>query len=37
MNNAREKGADYVVVGRSILGAEDPLEDIKTLSKGGKS
>ena len=37
MNNAREKGADYVVVGRSILGAEDPLEAIKALSKGGKS
>ena len=37
MDNAREKGADYVVVGRSILGAEDPLEAIKTLSKGGKS
>ena len=36
MDNAREKGADYVVVGRSILGAEDPLEAIKALSKGGK-
>ena len=36
MNNARKKGADYVVVGRSIIGANDPLEAIKTLSKGGK-
>ena len=36
MNNARKKGADYVVVGRSIIGANDPLEAIKTLSKGAK-
>ena len=36
MDNARKKGADYVVVGRSIINAEDPLKAIKVLSKGGK-
>ena len=36
MDNARKKGADYVVVGRSIIDAEDPLKAIKVLSKGGK-
>ena len=36
MANARKKGADYVVVGRSIINAEDPLKAIKILSKGAK-
>ena len=36
MANARKKGADYVVVGRSIINAEDPLKAIKIQSKGAK-
>ena len=36
MVDARKQGADYVVVGRSIIDAKDPLRAIKTLSEGDK-
>ena len=36
MADARKQGADYVVVGRSIIDAKDPLRAIETLSEGDK-
>ena len=36
MADARKQGADYVVVGRSIIDAKDPLRAIKILSEGDK-
>ena len=34
MNDAEEQGADYVVVGRSITNAKDPIKAIKAMKEG---